>query len=125
MPRSGTTLVEQILSTHPAVFGAGELNYLDRIAADLPGRLGTSDGYPECVSRLDAHTVRSIARAHLQRLSEIGCGKGPVPAEITRVTDKMPLNFLHLGLIATLFPRARIVACQREARDVCLSCFFQ
>jgi tetratricopeptide (TPR) repeat protein len=125
MPRSGTTLVEQILSHHPTVFGAGELTYLDQIAAELPRRLGTAEGYPECLGCLDPATVKEIATAHLHRLTIIGSKKATVSADVDRVSDKMPLNFLHLGIIATLFPRAHVICCRRDPRDVCVSCFCQ
>ena len=128
MPRSGTSLVEQILASHPDVFGAGELRDIDRIAHDLPGRLaagssvpptaGGADLYLHCLRRLDQSTARSLADRYLERL-------GRLNGEAVRVTDKMPLNFLHLGLIAALFPRARVIHCVRDPFDVCLSCYFQ
>ena len=108
MPRSGTTLVEQILASHADVFGAGEL---DAIGGFVPR-------FPEGVAELDADGAADLAGSHLERLSELG---GPA----LRVIDKTPLNFLYLGLIALLFPAARIVHCRRDARDVCLSCFAQ
>lgn len=95
MPRSGTTLVEQIAASHPAVHGAGELN---RVAA-LEDTAKAANGFVE----------------HLRTRA---------PGAL-RVIDKTPFNFLHLGKIATLFPRARIVHCRRQARDLCLSCYFQ
>jgi tetratricopeptide (TPR) repeat protein len=116
MPRSGTTLVEQILSHHPQVFGAGERRDLPRIMADLPTRLGGD--YPACLARLDAAGTRGLAEEYLGRLTRTS-------GAAARVTDKMPENLLHLGLIATLFPRAHVIHCRRDARDVCVSCFFQ
>lgn len=117
MPRSGTTLVEQILANHPKVFGAGELHDLGQLAAGLPGRLDDGAGYPECVTLLQVPMVQELAIAHLERLTLLGGG-----AE--RVIDKMPENFLHLGIIATLFPQAKVIHCRRDPQDVCLSCFF-
>jgi Flp pilus assembly protein TadD len=116
MPRSGTTLVEQILASHPLVHGAGELPDIP----DLGTRLARSGahGYPACLPHLDAATVRSAAEAHLRRLSALG---GPA----ARVTDKLPANVFHLPLIRLLFPRARVIHCVRDALDVCLSCYFQ
>ena len=108
MPRSGTTLVEQILASHPDVFGAGELDALG----------GFVPRFPEGVKELDAEAAADLARSHVERLSGLG---GPA----LRVVDKTPLNFLYLGLISLLFPAARIVHCRRDARDVCLSCFAQ
>jgi tetratricopeptide (TPR) repeat protein len=117
MPRSGTSLVEQILASHPDVFGAGELRDIDRIAHELPARLA-NEAYPPCLRRLDEVTARSLADRYLERL-------GRLNGAAVRVTDKMPLNFLHLGLIAALFSRARVVHCVRDPLDVCLSCYFQ
>ncbi len=118
MMRSGTSLAEQILASHPRVFGAGELRDIDRLVAHLPRRLGTTEAYPACIHRLDAPTVRALAGEHLERLRQRG-------GEAARVIDKQPFNFLHLGLIATLFPRARIIHCRRDPVDTCLSCYFQ
>jgi Sulfotransferase family len=117
MPRSGSTLVEQILSQHSQVHGAGELKDVHRLVANLPARLGSTAEYPECLAELDATTARELAEAHLQRLTRRS-------GAAARVTDKMLDNFLHLGLLATLFPRARVIHCRRDPRDVCLSCYF-
>jgi tetratricopeptide (TPR) repeat protein len=118
MPRSGTSLVEQILSSHPAVFGAGELIWLDRFAEALPQRLGTKASYPECsldlsVRALDAAAEEYLAMAHT------------AAPQAERVVDKMPGNFMHLALIELLFPRSRIIHIVREPLDNCLSCYFQ
>ena len=117
MPRSGTTLVEQILASHPQVFGAGELDYMRQIASALPQRLG-GESYPECVRRLDRARAEAIASEHLRRLASAA-------PEAARITDKLPNNFARLGLIALLFPRARLIHCVRDALDTCLSCYCQ
>jgi tetratricopeptide (TPR) repeat protein len=117
MPRSGTTLAEQILSSHPGVFGAGELSDIPQLAADLPGLLHSPLSYPRCLDQLDGTKARKIAQNHVDHLRELGGGA-------PRVVDKMTINFLHLGLIAVLFPKARIIHCRRDPRDTCLSCFF-
>jgi tetratricopeptide (TPR) repeat protein len=111
MPRSGTTLVEQILCSHPRIHGAGELNDVSRLAFGLPG------GYPHALGHLGVDPLRERAAAHLDRLRTLG---GDAP----RVVDKMTINFLHLGLLALLFPKARFIHLRREPRDVALSCFF-
>jgi tetratricopeptide (TPR) repeat protein len=116
MMRSGTTLAEQILASHACVYGAGELRDVGRIVNALPSRLGGD--YPECVARLDAAGAREMAEDYLSRLRALGRGAD-------RVVDKLPANFLHLGLIAALWPRARVVHCRRDAVDTCLSCYFQ
>jgi tetratricopeptide (TPR) repeat protein len=118
MPRSGSSLVEQILSHHPDVAGVGELRDLPRLAASLSRRLGAAEPYPECVSRLDGATARQLAEGYLARVQGLA-------GAARRITDKMLENFLHLGLIATLFPRARVIHCRRDPLDTCVSCFCQ
>lgn len=115
--RSGTTLVEQILASHPQVYGAGELSELAWQAGGLAGRLGAAVGFPDCMSLLDGATARAVAAEYLGRLREM--------SGADRVIDKMPSNFLFLGLIATLFPKARVIHCRRDPVDTCLSCYFQ
>ena len=118
MMRSGTTLAEQILASHPRVHGAGELREIGNLTSTLPQRLRAKAGYPESIAQLDADAVRALAEEHLRSLRERG-------GAAERVVDKMPFNFLHLGMVATLFPRAKIVHCRRDAVDTCLSCYFQ
>lgn len=118
MPRSGTTLVEQIAASHPAVHGAGELDDIADLRDRLPARLGADEPFPECARTLDADSVSALARHHLARLDALGRGAA-------RVVDKNPFNFLMIGLIAVLFPAARIVHCGRDARDTGLSCFMR
>jgi hypothetical protein len=86
--------------------------------AELPAKLGTAVGYPDCLSRLTAETARSLAEGHLARLVARG---GPA----ARITDKMLDNCFQLGLLTVLFPRARVIHCRRDPRDVCASCYFQ
>jgi Flp pilus assembly protein TadD len=118
MPRSGTSLVEQILASHPEVYGAGELMDITRIVESLPGRLQNKTGFPQCMASLDRDTIQAVAQRYLQALSEKG-------GSARRITDKMPDNFLYLGVIRTLFPKARIIHCRRETLDVCVSCYLQ
>lgn len=117
MPRSGTSLVEQILASHPQVYGAGELLKLWDIVGSLPGE---ADGveYPECISDLSGNEMDGAANDYLACISRLSNGAG-------RVTDKVPSNFFHLGLIALLFPGARVIHCLRNPMDTCLSCYFQ
>ncbi len=112
MPRSGTSLIEQIVASHSQVFGAGELADIGRIAATLRGGEGAE---PPPHQPAEA---RRLAEAHLERLRALGAGR-------SRVVDKMPDNLFELGLIATLFPDARVILSKRDPRDTCLSCFFQ
>ena len=118
MPRSGTTLVEQIISSHPRAAGAGELPDIPWLIQRLPAELGSGAGYPGCVEALDRESVQRLAGSYLDRL-------GLVSATTDRVTDKLPMNYMHLGLIAVLFPNAVIVHCKRDPMDTCLSCYFQ
>jgi tetratricopeptide (TPR) repeat protein len=112
LPRSGTTLTEQILARHSQVFGAGELRLGHEDLQALPGEADP----PERLGRLDADTARRIAQRHLDRLQELN-------ASARRVADKMPDNYLWLGLLAVFFPRARFIHCRRDPRDVAVSCW--
>jgi tetratricopeptide (TPR) repeat protein len=106
MPRSGTSLIEQIAASHSRVAGAGELKDISNMQADIH----------ECQE--DPDLARRLADGYIARLRQIGRG-----AE--RVIDKMPDNIIALGMAALLFPRARVVFCRRDPRDTCLSCYFQ
>ena len=117
MPRSGTSLVEQILASHPQIAGAGELDDIANIAGDLSKALATEARYPDCVSVLTPAVANKAAETYLERLRAMS-------DSAERVTDKAPLNFRHLGLIALLFRRSRIIHCVRNPLDTCLSCYF-
>jgi tetratricopeptide (TPR) repeat protein len=118
MPRSGTSLTEQILASHPEVHGAGELGIMDDIVNAIPALLDKEIGYPFNAARLSAEMLGELANIYLDQLAKLA-------PEAARVTDKMPQNFLLLGLIALLFPDARIVHCKRSPLDTCLSIYFQ
>jgi tetratricopeptide (TPR) repeat protein len=118
MMRSGTTLVEQILASHPAVHAAGELTDLGRAIGSLPGRLGVQKEFLDCLDQMDAELSRTLAEDYLKSLRQRG---GPA----LRVVDKEPFNFLHVGFIAALFPKARIIHCRRDSVDTCMSAYFQ
>ncbi|WP_158925921.1 sulfotransferase [Acidisphaera sp. S103] len=113
MPRSGTTLVEQILASHPKVHGASELKDMFEIAGRLEG-----DAPGLSPATWDPAAVRDQAAAQLARLQALG-------GSADRVIDKLPDNIMQLGHIAVLFPNARVIICRRDPRDVGLSCFFQ
>jgi tetratricopeptide (TPR) repeat protein len=117
MPRSGTTLVEQILAAHPHVVGAGELDDIGQTAAALRGTIDPESTYPEVVTLASSALLDERAQQYLEKLERLGGGA-------LRVTDKMPHNFLHIGLIQLLLPRARIIHCRRDPLDTCLSCYF-
>jgi tetratricopeptide (TPR) repeat protein len=118
MPRSGTSLVEQILANHPAVFGAGELRHIERIGKSLKLTPAAEDGDCAQLSDPEQKVLDAAAESHLERLRALG-------GDALRVTDKMPYNFMHLPLIWMLFPRARVIHCVRDPIDTCLSCYFQ
>jgi tetratricopeptide (TPR) repeat protein len=123
MLRSGTTLVEQILASHPAVYGAGELPHLGTIVNTVAQRLGGTERYPECMKSLSAAAVKVLAGEYEEALVQASGGRQP--PEALRIIDKLPANYLNLGLIATLFPKSRIIHCRRDPVDTCLSCYFQ
>ena len=118
LPRSGTTLTEQIIASHPSVFGAGELDVLTDMATGTPDRLGRPEPpWPETATELTQEIIDSVAREHLDRLAALA------PMNALHIIDKQPLNFWHLGLVALTFPNARIVHCTRDIRDNGLSIF--
>lgn len=114
MPRSGTTLVEQILASHPRVHGAGERSDLGRLIASKNESSGRE--YPEWIEDMPPAELTLVGE-HYRR-----CVIDPVP-DAGRVVDKLPANFQYLGLIATALPNARIVHIRRDPLDTCLSCF--
>ncbi len=118
MPRSGTSLVEQILACHPRVSGGGELFTLQNIVAGLPSQLGIDADDRSLIGRIGTGTVETAARTYLDALRAVDPGAA-------RVTDKLPHNFEHLWLIAAAFPDAPIIHCTRHPLDTCLSCYFQ
>lgn len=118
MPRSGTSLVEQILASHPDVYGAGELEDIGLLSVELTRRLGSTSLYPEPIDRMTQECADNIAQMHLEKLA-IYADNAP------HVIDKMPHNFMQLGLIDILFPGSRIVHCTRNPMDTCLSIYFQ
>ena len=112
MPRSGTTLVEQILASHPEVHGAGELIRIPNLAQRL---LGAGDApLPAAVAALEREDIEAASRDYLDY---VGARSGAA----SRTTDKLPENYHHLGLIAAMFPNARIVHVVRDPMDVCIS----
>ena len=116
MPRSGSTLVEQILASHPDVHGAGEVNAFHNAVAGLSGPGGAPVAYPEVVPGLTGEQLRDLGARYVAALT---AGLSDVP----RVTDKMLANFRFLGLIHLALPNARIIHTRRDPVDTCLSCF--
>src|SRR5262249_45917850 len=116
LPRSGTTLIEQMLASHSQVCGAGELTLAQESFRTLPSVMGLDAAPFDCLSRMEAGHVRRLAKRHLDRLAELN-------HDALRITDKMPDNYMHLGLLATLFPRARFIHCRPHLRDIAVSCW--
>ena len=110
MPRSGTSLAEQILASHPAVFGAGELSFWKTASLEV-GAAALQDGF-------DGSDLAQLAEEYLQLLA----GLSP---SATRVVDKMPANFAHMGMIHAALPNARFIHMRRNPIDTCLSIYFQ
>jgi len=119
MPRSGTSLTEKILARHPEVFAGGELKHIRYIADnELLKILNTNKLFPDYLPDLSTDSVNQAAECYLDHIDQL------VPDNETHVTDKMPMNFTYLGLIALLFPQARIIHCTRDPLDTGLSCYF-
>ncbi len=120
MPRSGTTLVEQILSGHSEIFGAGELGLIPRIAQGLnrwERHVGSGRSYPDCIDDLTPEIVEGIASELLSELQEYA-------PDAKHVIDKLPHNFESIGLIKFLFPNAKIISVRRDPRDIAISNYF-
>jgi tetratricopeptide (TPR) repeat protein len=115
MPRSGSTLVEQIIASHSQAFGLGESTALEHVIGAIT-QLAPFEPF-----NVDASAALRVANQHLAHLQSKAAGAG---REISRIADKLLDNVFHLHLIAALFPNARIVVCRRDLRDVCLSCYF-
>lgn len=109
MPRSGTTLIEQILASHPSVHGAGELRHMQRLVDEI-------GVFPGAVSGLPPARLAAMGRAYLDRIQPLARGR-------RHVVDKMPSNFLYAGLIRLILPDAKIIHTRRDPVDTCLSCY--
>lgn len=118
MPRSGTSLVEQILDSHPEICGAGELPDIMDMIASLPEEIGAGSSYPDCLLSITQDMANQQSRHYFRHLSEIA------DARCSIVTDKTPANYQNLGFIQQLFPKARVIHCRRHPLDTCLSNYF-
>ena len=116
MTRSGTTLIEQILASHPQIFGAGELHLFDQAAGSLRNVLPGAPPFPEMMLEMSPAHLRTLGALYLARIRQ----RAP---EATRVTDKMTVNFLFIGLIHLALPNATIIHAVRDPADTCVSCF--
>ena len=116
MPRSGSTVVEQILASHPQVQAGGELKNLRRVVLAVADPTGRPLPLPQFIAGLDADGLHGLGQAYLASLPPLAEGK-------TRITDKMPDNFFYVGLIHLILPNARIIHTMRDPVDTCVSCF--
>ena len=125
MPRSGTTLTEQILASHPRVFGAGERNFAGRCFNSLPLLMGQPGDTPlsAFLPRITSSHIQQLADWHLEKLNELLHKAGLQSGEKQRIVDKMPDNYSLLGWIVTAFPNAKIIHCRRDVRDLAVSCW--
>ncbi|MFK5947576.1 MAG: sulfotransferase [Methylococcales bacterium] len=114
MPRSGSSLIEQIISSHTSVYGGGELQHL----LDVARKMDKQVGYPKNIFCLSENEMASYAGDFLQTMKVLS-------PEHKVITDKLPHNFEFIGLIHKLLPNAKIVNCIRNPVDTCLSCYFQ
>lgn len=117
MPRSGTTLVESILSSHPGIDPGGELAKMSEITNALQ-QAGGKLRFPEDIAEMNPAHLVPFGTQYLSHLAKLQPGS-------KKTTDKLPFNCLYLGLIAVLFPKATIIHCMRDPLDTCLSCYFQ
>jgi len=116
MPRSGTSLLEQILSSHSDVYGTGESNEIRNIVQSISK--GNDLSYPQCTLDLSIEELDKHSHAYVKNQEHEAFGE-------KLIIDKMPHNFFHLGLISQLFPNCKVIHCTRSPLDTCLSIYFQ
>jgi tetratricopeptide (TPR) repeat protein len=116
MPRSGTTLMEQVLASHSQVFGAGELETFKELIGECAKRRHVVPNYPELTSSLPPDEITELGRMYTARVRALA-------PDAPRIVDKMPLNFMFVGLIHLALPNARIIHIKRDPLDTCISCY--
>jgi Flp pilus assembly protein TadD len=116
MPRSGTTLLEQILASHPQVYGAGELAVAKEVFDEVPKWMNVQAAPAACVTQMSREVAQRAGKEHLARLRALH-------PTAPRVVDKMPDNYLWLGFLAAIFPRAKFIYSKREVHDIAVSCW--
>jgi hypothetical protein len=116
MPRSGTTLMEQVLASHSKVFGAGELETFKEAIGELIHGQGVLPAYPALAAALSQDQIGQLGNLYTKRVRALA-------PEAESIVDKMPLNFMFVGLIHLALPNARIINLRRNPLDTCVSCF--
>ena len=117
MPRSGTTLVEQIISAHSNADGAGERSDIPAFIRNFNQASGGEDSFPDNIQNLTEVQIGEWAEDYLDKFENLDSA--------ARIVDKLPFNYAHLWLIQLMFPKAKVIHCKRDARDIGLSCFQQ
>ena len=115
MPRSGTTLMEQVLASHSKAFGAGELETFKELIGECAKRQGVAPAYPDLIESLSQMASRSSVALHRTVRA--------MAPDALHIVDKMPLNFVFVGFIHLALPNAKIVHIQRDPMDNCVSCY--
>ncbi len=118
MPRSGTSLVEQVFASHPQITGGGELPLISALTQQVSRATDSDQPYPHSIPALTGPHLQEMANLYHAKLLEIS-------PNAEYVTDKAPTNFLHLGLISRILPHAKIIHCQRTPAAACWSCYTQ
>ena len=112
MPRSGTSLIEQILASHSQVYGAGELSHLWTLCRNAVA----VDAFPEGLAQLENSELRNLGAEYVSRICQHN-------SKSNIITDKAPINFLFIGMIQRILPQAKIIHCQRDPMDTCFSIY--
>ncbi|MEE8459661.1 MAG: sulfotransferase, partial [Phycisphaerales bacterium] len=118
MPRSGSTLIEQIIDAHPQAYGAGELLAMPDVAASMNCGIGSTLTFPDCVADLARTDLPALGKSYLDQVRTLA-------PRVSRICDKQLASYELIGLIAMIFPRARIIHSRRDPLDTCLSCYVQ
>ena len=116
MPRSGTTLIEQILASHPRIFGAGELNFFEQAVEAVHSALKNVPAFPEVAQCMAQEHFRTLGQRYVGKIQQ----RAP---DAVRIVDKMPANFIFAGLIHLALPQVTIIHAVRDPLDTCVSCF--
>lgn len=119
LPGSGLSWVEHRLASHPSVQAVNEHTMMQRLATGLPHITQAEQAYPQCLSALSAEVVEQLAQTYLETL------EAQVSGPVVQLLEKNATHFLHLGLLAMMFPQAKFIHCRRHPMETCLSCYFQ